>query len=129
LTMPTATFETVRCFHDSRGLVFEPVGAPLLSGQRNVHVVMTEPGAIRGNHLHQRSTEITAVVGPVLVRVREEGQLRDVMVPDGEARRFVIPNGVSHAFQNTGTRPMLLVSFSTEVFDPAHPDVVRDVLI
>jgi dTDP-4-dehydrorhamnose 3,5-epimerase-like enzyme len=127
--MPAATVEEVRLATDRRGLVFEPIDDALLPAQRNVHVVLTEPGAVRGNHFHEHGTEIAIVVGPALVRVREEGTLRDVPVPAGVALRFTFPPRVSHAFQNTGTAPMLLVAFNTAVFDREHPDVHRDVLI
>jgi len=127
--MPRVVSETVRCARDARGLVFEPIGVEAIAPQRNVHVALTEPGGIRGNHLHQQATEITVVLGPALVRLREDGAVRDVNVPAGETWRFTIPPGVGHAFQNTGPRPMLLVAFSTSVFDPANPDVIRDVLI
>ena len=114
---------------DARGFVFEPLDASRLPGQQNVHVAITEPQAIRGNHYHQHSTEIAVVMGPALVRIREHGEVRDIPVPDGRAFRFTFVPGVSHAFQNTGTKPMLLVAFNTAVFNPAAPDVIRDVLI
>lgn len=114
---------------DSRGLVFEPARADELARQRNVHVTLTLPGCIRGNHYHRRGREITAVLGPCLVRYREAGAVRDFTVPEGAAYRFHIPPGVPHAFQNTGDRPMILVGFNTEEHDPAAPDVVREVLI
>jgi UDP-2-acetamido-2,6-beta-L-arabino-hexul-4-ose reductase len=119
----------VCCTRDARGLVFEPIGVEAIAAQRNIHVALTEPGSIRGNHLHQHATEITVVLGPALVRLREDSQVRDLNVPAGETWRFIIPPGVSHAFQNTSLQPMLLVAFSTSVFDPVNPDVVRDVLI
>ena len=121
--------EVVREFKDRRGCVFEPVGAELLGRQKNVHVALTQPGAIRGNHYHRYGTEIAIVVGPALVRFREDGQLRDSRVPEGEAHRFTIPVGVSHAFQNIGAAPTVLVAFSTEAFNAASPDVVVDELI
>lgn len=127
--MPQVVSEQVRCARDARGLVFEPIGVEAIAAQRNVHVALTEPGGIRGNHFHHHATEITVVLGPALVRLREDDQIRDVNVPAGETWRFTIPPGVGHAFQNTGTQPMLLVAFSTSVFDAANPDVIRDVLI
>lgn len=114
---------------DPRGAVFEPLGPEGLAAQRNVHVALTEPGCVRGNHYHERGTEVAVVMGPALVRLRENGALRDVLVPAGTAFRFSIPPGVSHAFQNTGPGIQFLVGFNTVAHDPAHPDVVRDVLI
>jgi dTDP-4-dehydrorhamnose 3,5-epimerase-like enzyme len=116
-------------FRDPRGLVFEPLPAAEIAGYRNVHVVISVPGAIRGNHRHVHGREITTVVGPMLVRVREAETVRDLNVPTGEVWRFDFPAGVAHAFKNTGAQPSVLASFNTEEHDPAHPDVERDVLI
>lgn len=114
---------------DARGAVFEPLEPALLSGWRNVHTVISEPGAIRGNHCHLRGTEVTTVLGPALVRYRIDERTEDVSVPAGEAWRFVFPPGTPHAFKNTGTRPFVLVSFNTEEHDPASPDAERVELI
>lgn len=121
--------EPLSLFRDARGLVFEPVDAAELSAQRNVHVVLTAPGAVRGNHYHREKTEVLAVVGPALVRVREDGELVDVRVQDGEVYRFVFPPGMAHAVQNTGHAPNVQVAFTTAVHDPEDPDTYRDVLI
>ncbi|HEU4642517.1 MAG TPA: cupin domain-containing protein [Gemmatimonadaceae bacterium] len=124
-----AEVEPVTVHADARGIVLEPATPGMLPGQRNVHLVTSAPGAIRGNHYHERGTEVAVVVGPALVRLRESGVVRDVDVPAGAAWRFTIPPRVSHAFQNTGDRPMVLVAFNTVEHDPAAPDVFRDVLI
>ena len=124
-----ASVEVVKFPKDQRGFVLEPLAVELIAAQKNAHVVMTEPGCIRGNHYHEHGTEVAVVVGPALVRVREDGVLRDITVPPGEAYRFTLPPRVSHAFQNTGTGPMLLVAFNTMAFDAAKPDVISDGLI
>ena len=127
--LPNATVEPVRFVGDSRGLVVEPLAPHEIPAQRNVHLALTEPGEIRGNHYHERGTEVAVVVGPALVRVREGDGTRDVEVPEGLPYRFIFPPRVSHAFLNTGDAPMVIVSFNTERHDPAAPDVVRDVLL
>lgn len=118
--------EKLRRAIDARGQVFEPLDALELGAQRNVHVVLTAPGHIRGNHFHHTGIEISAVVGPARVRYREGDQLTTLDVPDAEVWRFVFPPGVPHAFQNTGPAPMLIVSFNTVAHDPEHPDTMRD---
>jgi UDP-2-acetamido-2,6-beta-L-arabino-hexul-4-ose reductase len=123
------TIEQLSCHADARGWVIEPLDEPSLSRQRNVHVVWTEPGGVRGNHYHRFSTEIMVVVGPALVRWREAGVVCERTVEEGEALRFTIPPGVPHAIQNTGPRPLILTSFSTHLHDRANPDTVREVLI
>lgn len=121
--------DILACHSDMRGAVFEPLPGDELPDYRNVHIVISEPGAIRGNHAHVRGTEITAVFGPTLVRFRELGVLRDVCVPAGEVWRFCFPPGVPHAFLNTGDRLAIIASFNTEEHDRAAPDAVREVLI
>lgn len=120
--------DTVTLHADARGAVFEPLDAAALVNQRNTHVVLSEPGAVRGNHRHHVGHEVTVVIGPAEVRYREAGVVHEVQVPAGTAQRFRFPAGVSHAFRNPGPGVMILASFNTEVHDPAHPDLERDVL-
>lgn len=121
--------EQLRRASDPRGEVFEPLDAAGLAVQSNVHVVLTLPEHIRGNHFHTVGTEVSTVVGPALVRYREAGETRDVQVPAGEAWRFTFPPGVVHAFRNTGAAPMLIVSFNTQTHDPDRPDTTREVIL
>ena len=123
------TIEELELHADARGLVFEPAQPEHLAAQRNAHVVITQPGGIRGNHYHCHGSEITVILGPALVRLREAQTIRDVQVPTGKVLRFFFPPGVAHAFQNTGTEPLLAVAFNSQAFDPAQPDVVRETLI
>lgn len=120
--------EAVVLHADARGAVFEPLGEAELGLQHNTHVVLSEPGAVRGNHRHPVGREITVVVGPAEVRYREAGTVHEVRVPAGTAQRFRFPAGVAHAFRNPGPGVMILASFNSEVHDPATPDLERDVL-
>lgn len=124
-----ASVEPLSGSRDPRGVVIEPLGSQDLPTQRNVHLVLTAPGQVRGNHFHRLGTEIVTVLGPALVRLREQGELREVSVPRGQAYRFVLPPGVAHPLQNTGSEPMVLVAFNSSAYDLSSPDVERDVLI
>ena len=90
--------DIVTTHRDHRGSLFEPGDEQHLSGKRNLHVVLTEPGFVRGNHRHVVGTEITVVTGPAFVRLREDGVDHDVEIPDGQTWRFTIPPGVAHGF-------------------------------
>lgn len=107
---------------DPRGLVYEPIGPGALPDQRNAHVVITEPGHVRGNHVHREATEILAVLGPARVRYRVGDDQRDVEVEPGAAMAFRFPPGVPHAIQNIGTEPNVIVAFKDRPYDPADPD-------
>ena len=121
--------ETVNRFSDARGFVFEPLVGERLANQKNTHVVVSRPGAVRGNHYHLRGTETLVVCGPALVRIRKEKDIEDFSIPANTTCRLIIPPGVSHAIQNTGGIDNLLVAFNTEHHDPDNPDLVQDVLI
>ena len=123
------TIAPVKTHQDARGALFEPLTDAELTAQKNVHVVLTQPNEIRGNHLHLSATETTSVVGPCLVRLDEQGEIRDIEVPTGEIWRFTIPPGVTHAYRNTGDSVMVLVSFSTNVHDPGGADTQRKVIL
>ncbi len=129
--MPTlrTLIEPVRTHRDARGSLFEPVDATHLAATRNVHVVVTEPGGVRGNHRHLVGTEVSVVVGPALVRLKEDGALHDIDVPAGETWRFTVPPGVAHAYRNPGPGPMLLIGFNSELHNPAAPDQVREEIL
>jgi UDP-2-acetamido-2,6-beta-L-arabino-hexul-4-ose reductase len=126
---PRAQVQSVKTHRDARGSVFEPLTDAELAGQKNVHVVLTQPNEVRGNHAHRTAVEITSVVGPCLIRLKEAGVIRDIDVPQGEIWRLTIPPGVVHAFRNTGDSAMVLVSFSTNVHDPAGSDTIREQIL
>ena len=121
--------EKLNVHRDSRGMVVEPLDGERLGTQRNVHVVFSQPGEIRGNHYHPRGTEVLVVQGPALVRLREDGRVCDYPVPDGEVHRFMIPPGVPHAVRHEGERQGFLVGFNSCPHDPRNPDTVREVLM
>jgi dTDP-4-dehydrorhamnose 3,5-epimerase-like enzyme len=121
--------QPVKTHRDARGCLFEPLTDAELAGQKNVHVVLTEPKEVRGNHVHGTAFETTSVVGPCLIRLKEAGVIRDIEVPAGEVWRLTIPPGVVHAFRNTGESTMVLVSFSTNLHDPAGSDTVREQIL
>ena len=123
------TVERLMMHSDARGAVVEPLDAAAFAAQQNVHVAVSQPGCVRGNHFHKIGTEIIAVIGPALVRFRDGGEITDVPVAAGVATRFTIPPGVSHAVKNTGAQPCVMIAFNTVSHDQTAPDVFRDVLI
>ena len=129
MTSSRVEIEVLRVHADERGSLFEPVDEPALAAQHNVHVVLTQPNAVRGNHYHREAWEITTVFGPCHVRWRVAETVHDVEVPAGEAWRLRIPPGVAHAYRNTGSTTMVLVSFSSRPHDPSGGDTVRAAIL
>jgi dTDP-4-dehydrorhamnose 3,5-epimerase-like enzyme len=124
-----AAIQSVKTHRDARGALFEPLSDAELQNQKNVHVVLTQPNEVRGNHVHRTAVETTSVVGPCRVRLKEAGATRDIDVPAGEILRLTIPPGVVHAFRNTGDSTMVLVSFSTNLHDPSGADTEREQIL
>lgn len=122
------TVVSLRLKTDSRGSVCEPIDEKQLREQRNVHVVVNQPGCVRGNHYHTQTDELAVVYGPSRVWIRDEGRIRTIDIPPGEAWQIFLPAGVSHAMKNTGSQPGILVSFTTRPHDPIHPDTCKDEL-
>jgi hypothetical protein len=64
-----------------------------------------------------------------LIRLKEDVVIRDLEVPAVEIWRLTIPPGVVHAFRNTGSAVMVLVSFSTNLHDPTGGDTQRETIL
>jgi UDP-2-acetamido-2,6-beta-L-arabino-hexul-4-ose reductase len=114
---------------DDRGCIFEPLDPANIFLQRNIHVVLTQPGCVRGNHYHKHGTEVITVFGSTLVRFHDQQTIKDVTVSENQAVRFDIPQGVSHAFKNTGSKTTVMIAFNTVVHDQEDPDIIGDALI
>lgn len=116
--------EEITVSSDARGWVFEPLSFTELQDQKNVHVVFTRPGQVRGNHYHVKGRETLVVCGPAVVRYREDGRDVDARIPEGRVVKFAFPPGVPHAIRFTGADLGVLVAFAGEVHDPSQPDTV-----
>jgi dTDP-4-dehydrorhamnose 3,5-epimerase-like enzyme len=123
------THENLNIISDSRGFVFEPLTANAFCYQRNAHVVISLPGVIRGNHCHNKGEETIAIMGPALVRFRENEKINDIEIQTGKAYRFTFPPGVPHAIKNLSNQPNVLVAFNSIGHDPQNPDTIEEVLI
>lgn len=125
----TVTYEKLKIATDQRGFVFEPISTGDFIHQRNAHMVISFPGVVRGNHYHIKGKETISVFGPALVRFRENGEVKDLLIPDKEAWRFVFPPGVPHAIKNLGKDTNILVAFNTVEYDSENADTMADPLI
>ena len=66
------------------------------------------------------------MVGPALIRFKENDELHDFEVPSGQVYKFIIPPKVVHAIKNIGDKPSILVAFNTVEHNPQNPDQVRE---
>ena len=122
-------FEPLNLFTDQRGSLFEPLSAKAFGNQKNAHIVISKPGVVRGNHYHMKGEETAAIMGPALVRFRENGETIDVEIPGKEVYRFIFPPGIPHAIKNVSHGPNILVAFNTVEHDKRNPDSAKCILL
>jgi UDP-2-acetamido-2,6-beta-L-arabino-hexul-4-ose reductase len=90
-----------------------------------IFVSRTKPGVTRGNHYHHSKTEKFFVVeGEGLIRMRsvEGGPIQEYPVTGSAYQVIDIPPGMTHSITNVGTEEMVTLFWSSELFDPNHPD-------
>jgi len=108
--------------NDDRGSLFELVKAKV-GGQ--AFLSTTKPGIVRGNHFHTRKIERFCVVrGEAVVRLRKLRTDRVIQYDvSGDAPAVVdIPLFHTHNIENTGSRELVTVFWSNELFDPEDSD-------
>jgi len=104
---------TIHPHRDARGMILEPLERGELSRYVTIHIAVSEPQAVRGNHCHPHCEEVLIVSGPGLVRFEDGEECRDETVQADEVARFDVAPGVAHAVRNTGDSPSLVIVFST----------------
>ncbi len=94
-------------------------------GQVSVNV--SKPGIAKGNHWHHTKAEKFLVVsGSGVIKFRRI-DMDDVIEYQVSGKKLVvvdIPVGYTHSIENTGKTDMVTLMWSSECFDPAHPDTI-----
>ncbi|KAF0192532.1 MAG: NAD-dependent epimerase/dehydratase [Gammaproteobacteria bacterium] len=118
----------LRQFNDDRGGLFEAVKAG--SGGQ-CFISITKPGITRGNHYHYRKVERFLVLGGTgLIRIRRlfDDKVHEFAV-DGAHPQFIdMPTLHTHSICNVGKTEMITLFWSNEIFDPASPDTIAELV-
>ena len=92
-----------------------------------VSVNISKPGVVRGNHWHHTKAEKFLVVsGSGVIKFRRV-DMDDVIEYPVSGKKLVvvdIPVGYTHSIENTGKTDMVTLMWSSECFDPEHPDTI-----
>ena len=107
---------------DERGSLAELLKA---DGHGQIFVSRTRPGITRGNHYHDMKVEKFIVLeGNAKIRFRHmsTNEIVQYAVSGNEFRVVDIPPGWTHSLENVGPRELIVLFWSSEVFDPARPD-------
>ena len=107
---------------DQRGSLAEFLKSPAM-GQ--IFISHTRPGVSRGDHYHHTKTEKFLVVqGEAIIRFRhlESEPVIEYHVRGEDYRVLDIPPGYSHSIENVGQNEVVTLFWSSQTFDPEHPD-------
>ena len=107
---------------DMRGTLAELLKA---GGHGQIFVSRTKSGVTRGNHYHDFKVEKFIVLqGDAIIRFRHMSteEIVQYTVSGNQFRIVDIPPGWTHSIENTGPDEMIVLFWSSEVFDPARPD-------
>jgi UDP-2-acetamido-2,6-beta-L-arabino-hexul-4-ose reductase len=121
--LPTDGFAYQLTRHvDQRGALAEILKSPHF-GQ--LFLSRTRPGVTRGNHFHHTKFEKFCVIeGDAVIRFRgvTGEHIMSYAVRGDEFRVVDIPPGYTHSIENVGTGEMIVLFWSSEMFDPLTPD-------
>jgi UDP-2-acetamido-2,6-beta-L-arabino-hexul-4-ose reductase len=107
---------------DQRGALAEFLK---LAGHGQIFISRTGPGITRGNHYHDLKVEKFVVLeGEAIIRLRHmvSGAVVEYPVTGHEMKVVDIPPGWTHSIENVGMGELIMLFWSSEVFDPARPD-------
>jgi UDP-2-acetamido-2,6-beta-L-arabino-hexul-4-ose reductase len=107
---------------DERGVLAELMKSPC-AGQ--MFVSRTRGGVVRGNHFHDTKVEKFCVLeGDALIRLRgiDEDTPFEYLVSGEEMRVVDIPPGYTHSIENLTENEMVVLFWSSQIFDPDLPD-------
>ena len=119
----------LKVFEDERGKLWKALTAADLGGKPSlgeIYLISFRPGAVRGNHFHQRTREwFLCVKGRIRCRLALPGtSLRSEMVLDEEKPAILeVPPGVAHCLCPDGEEPPLLLAYADREYDKEAPDV------
>lgn len=115
-----------RINEDARGSLFETVKG---GGGGQTFLSWTVPGATRGNHFHLSKVERFLVLeGEGIIRMRTvlRQPIQEYRVTGTAPAVVDMPTMTTHSIENIGSKPMLTLFWTNEIFDPARPDTYRD---
>lgn len=109
---------------DDRGFLAEFIKSKQF-GQ--IFISRTKPGITRGNHWHHTKTEkFLVLTGNAVISFRkiDGDEVIDYHVCGEEPTVLDIPVGYTHKIQNVGQEDVLTLFWSSQIFDPNHPDTI-----
>jgi dTDP-4-dehydrorhamnose 3,5-epimerase len=105
---------------------WEEFAAGIIGECKHAYQSATDPGVVKGWHLHEKHTDQFTVTRSklqvCLVDVREDsptfGQANSVVLGIQKPRFLRIPPGIMHGWKALGTKESIVVNFQSHAYDP-----------
>ncbi len=117
---------TLKLNVDARGVLFEAAKG---GGGGQTFLSWTDPGITRGNHFHLQKVERFLVLeGEAIIRIRRVlgGPIWEYRVRGQQPAAVDMPTLHTHSIENVGSKPLLTLFWTHDVFDPTAPDTYAD---
>lgn len=93
---------------------------PAYTGE--VYLTMGKPGQTKGGHYHPKANEwFTLISGKAVLKLEDvqthEKTRREICFD--EAITVFVPNGVAHAWENSGDTDFILLAYTDVLYDPS----------
>jgi dTDP-4-dehydrorhamnose 3,5-epimerase-like enzyme len=113
---------------DQRGWVREIYSGELGASLQNIHLGTMEPGAVRGNHRHDKSREwITFLHGPVKVYLQKNSEEESFTLEPDKTIKFEPEE--AHAFENNGKNTVFFIAWRDHLYTDDDPDTKPEKLV
>jgi len=77
------------------------------------HIASLDPGAIRGNHVHEHDEILCVIAGEGVAEIVLEGEGGISSLPVKDDYHLIrVPSGVKHSIRNTGAHRFFIFGFS-----------------
>ncbi len=118
----------LKVFCDDRGYLYETLTLKDKDAIKFAQsaVTMTYPGVIKAFHYHKKQDDVWAVVSGMAQVVLwdgradspTKGQTQLIFAGDDNRVLITIPRGVVHGYRVLGTEPVVLVYYTSALYDP-----------
>lgn len=122
-------------YHDDRGYFAEIVrdDEKLLARFGQCSITKTYPNIIKAFHWHKKQDDLWFCVSGNLQTVlydrrprsKTKGETAVFYLGEDNPKIILIPKGVAHGYRVLGSKPAVLVYFTTKSYDPNNPDEER----
>ena len=118
---------------DPRGTTTELLKGGLdLAGTKEILLITSKPGEVRGNHYHKTKGEWLGVLKGVVELTYtdiETGETKKIVIKGIKPKMVKTPMNVAHASKNIGKSIAYLIEVNDQIYNPENPDSFKKVIV